>query len=584
MIRNLIRYGALAGIAVSLGACDLDVKNPNDPGTAEVLATPADAENLLGSYWRRWNDGLYRGIGSIWGMTSVQAFAHYSSLANNCQNTRAGIPRPANDNSISNICQGEQQRVYFVENEVTRVATNIMKQLNSEGFTLGSKAQDERAKAFGEFLRGLSMGYVAMLYDSGAVVTEEMAGDDPGTLVGYRELMDSALAALDRAITHTQASAAEATGEGFPIPQAWIPTETNLNATNFEALVRSYRARFRANVARNAAEVTAADWAAIIADAEAGITSKLNGNHTIITNTVSGPFKSWVAQWQTRGLWHQMTPFIIGMADQSGAYKAWIEQSLSERGSDQPFFMVTADLRFPQGISRADQQADMTLSSCEAAATPCERYFINRPSGDDQNAGLGWGLSNYDFVKYRSWSISGDDGNAANGSIDFITKAEMDLLAAEGYIRGGAVDYTKAANLINNTRTAGMVGGVATGGGLAAVSAAANGGAALSSTGDCIPLVPSTTPNGSGTVTCAGDLPGDRGIMEAMKYEKRLETLQSHFAAWFLDSRRWGDLAEGTPLHWAVPYQDLQARQKLIYSTGLNAAPGSAAPASTYGW
>ena len=48
--------------------------------------------------------------------------------------------------------------------------------------------------------------------------------------------------------------------------------------------------------------------------------------------------------------------------------------------------------------------------------------------------------------------------------------------------------------------------------------------------------------------------------MEAMKWEKRMETAYGHFLAWFFDSRGWGDLAEGTPLHFAVPYQELQAR------------------------
>jgi hypothetical protein len=63
-----------------------------------------------------------------------------------------------------------------------------------------------------------------------------------------------------------------------------------------------------------------------------------------------------------------------------------------------------------------------------------------------------------------------------------------------------------------------------------------------------------------------------------------METIQTHFAAWFLDSRGWGDLAQGTPVHWAVPYQDLQARSKPVYSTGVGTQGGAAAGASTYGW
>src|SRR5687768_6367691 len=102
MIRTLIRYCALAG-AVGLGACDLEVINPKAPETERVLATPADLEALLGGYYKRWHDGLYRGLGSVWGIANVQSFENYSSLANNAQNARAGIPRPPNDNSIGNV-------------------------------------------------------------------------------------------------------------------------------------------------------------------------------------------------------------------------------------------------------------------------------------------------------------------------------------------------------------------------------------------------------------------------------------------------------------------------------------------------
>ena len=78
-------------------------------------------------------------------------------------------------------------------------------------------------------------------------------------------------------------------------------------------------------------------------------------------------------------------------------------------------------------------------------------------------------------------------------------------------------------------------------------------------------------------------------MMEAMKWEKRIETAYTAFAPWYLDGRGWGDLAENTPVFWAVPYQDLQARGyaiSAIYGAGAGPgnAPGSAAGKSVYGW
>jgi hypothetical protein len=96
----------------------------------------------------------------------------------------------------------------------------------------------------------------------------------------------------------------------------------------------------------------------------------------------------------------------------------------------------------------------------------------------------------------------------------------------------------------------------------------------------CVPKVP-VGPSYN-TIACGN-------MLEAMKWEKRIETAYTHFAPWFLDGRGWGDLAAGTPLFWPVPYQDLQARGALpsaIYSTGdgVGTAPNSAAVKGTYGW
>lgn len=559
MMRTVIRRVALLG-AFGLAACDLDIQNPNQPETERVLANARDIESLLGNYYKRWHDGLYRGTGNIAGMMAVQSFESYSSLSNNCMGQRVGIPRAANDNSVGNGCETEQKRVYFVESEVARVASTILTRMDAEGFTLGSTAQDARARAFAQMLRGLSLGYLALFYDSAGVVTPGMSTEDAGELMGYAEVMDSALAALDMAIGHANETVTGA--GGFPLPATWIPSTTSFTAPEFVRLVRSYRARFAANVARSPEERSAppGGWAAIIADAKAGFTK----DHDNITSTTAGPFNSWVDSWYSYGTWHQMSPFVIGMADVSGSYAAWIALPRDERGSG-GFTMVTPDLRFPQGATRAEQQADFDINSCNLPATECERYFVNRPSGNDQFSGFGWGWSNYDHARFTSWAEKGDAGSARNGRFPFFTKAELQLLEAEGHIETG--NFAAAADLINLTRTKN---------GLPAVVGSATevvpGGA------NCVPKVPVGAPEFK-ALACGT-------LMEALKYEKRLETALTHFGAWFLDSRGWGDLPEGTGLHWAPPYQDLQARGRTgtqIYSTGGGTNPGSA-PKGTYGW
>ncbi|MEO7083532.1 MAG: hypothetical protein ABI442_14405 [Gemmatimonadaceae bacterium] len=532
--------------------------NPNSGDTKRVLGTPVDAENLLGTYYKRWHAGVYgNSTTNVEGMMDVMSLMNYSSLANNCINSHYPFAGATNFNSPGNTCLGEQDRLYAIEGEVDRVASSFLGQVKA-GLTLGSTAQDNRDKAFAEFLRGMSLGYLALLHDSTAVVTDATGAQDPGKLVGYKEAMDSANAALQRAIDYANTPGTGA--GGFPLPTAWIPSPTSFTAAEFVKLIRSYRARFRSSVARTPAERAAADWASIIADAKAGITS----DHLNTTSTTAGPYYAWRQQYDAFTTWHQMPAWIIGMADVSGSYAAWIAQPVGARGGGNAnFFMVTPDLRFPQGADRPSQRADFALSSCGAASTACKRYFVNRLSGDDFT-GAGWGFSQYDFVRFHSWVQSGD-GSARNGNTPFMVKTEMDMLQAEGLIRTG--DYAGAAALINITRLKNGLPAITTFDNTSPVPGGAS----------CIPKVPS-----GATVSCGN-------LFEAMKYEKRIETAYVHFGAWYFDMRGWGDLPQDTPLFWAVPYQDLQARGyaiSAIYGSGIGAgnAAGSSAAKSAYGW
>ncbi len=558
MNRTWIRSAVIVAALSGLGACDLVVQNPNNPETARVLASSTDVESLIGSYYKRWHEGLFRNTGNVALMAMVQSFEDFSSLSNNCMGQRVTIPRPPNDNSIGNGCGDEQLKVYQIENEVNRVASSVLSTLTKPGFTLGSPAQDLRAKAFAQFLRGISLGYLAMVYDSTAVVDETTGAQEIGELKGYKDVGAASLDALQKAIDYANTPATG--GSGFPLPSSWIPSSTSFTAPEFVKLVRSYRARIRANIARTPAERAAVDWSAVIADAQNGFTA----NHDNVTNTVSGPFNGVLGQLYSYGTWHQMTPFIAGMADTSGAFAAWIAKPLSDRGADQPFFMVTPDLRWPQGGTRAAQQADFALSQCNGASTVCKRYFVNRPQGSDPQSSPTWGLSNYDHARFWSWRTSGD-GTARNGKLIFFTVAELNMLEAEGQIRKG--NFAAAAALINKTRTAN---------GLPAITAF-DGTSPVPGGNGCVPKVP-VGPSFS-TINCGN-------MMEAMKWEKRNEEAYTGFIQWFLDGRGWGDLPAGTPLHWAPPYQDLLARGRLgvqIYSTGGGLLPASAAK-GTYGY
>ena len=143
--------------------------------------------------------------------------------------------------------------------------------------------------------------------------------------------------------------------------------------------------------------------------------------------------------------------------------------------------------------------------------------------------------------------------NAVTGQYTEMSKTEVDMLAAEGYIRTN--NLPAAIALVNVTRARN---------GLDAIGSVASATAAYSTNlATCVPRVP-VAPNFTSTA-CGG-------LLEAMKYEKRIETAYTGYFIWFSDNRGWGDLVEGTPVEWPVPYQEMQARQKTYYN-GTNRAP-----------
>lgn len=566
MMRNKFLAGLVLAATVTTVACEkqLTVNNPNSGETERVIGTPVDAENLIGSYYKRWASGVLGSTSNLESMANIFALMNYSSLANNCQNSHAPFTGASNFNQPGNPCAPDQSRMFVVLGEVNRVASSFITKMD-EGLTLGSTARDARARAFAQFLNGISVGYVAMMYDSVSVVSVGQGAQDAGVLISAKEAGDSALKFLQLSID--EATKAVTGDGGFPIPNTWLPSPTTYSSAEFVRLVRSYRARIRANMARTPAERAAVDWAAVIADAQNGITA-----HQLVTTSTSFTTLSWRSTYDTPsgpGTWHQMPPFFIGMNDNSGEYAAWIAKPLGDRGAGNIGFMTTTtDLRFPQGATRDAQRADFPLSQCSDAKQVCKRYFLNRDPGRDQYAGLSWAYSNYDFVRFHSWVTKGDAGSARQGDTPIYVKQELDLLQAEGLYRQG--NFAAAAAIVNATRVPNGLPAITVFDAVTAVPGGAQ----------CVPKIP--VGPAFNTIACGN-------LWEALKYEKRIETAYTSYANWYLDGRGWGDLPQDSPLFWAVPYGELQARgytTAQIYGAGIGTgnAPNSVAAKSVYGW
>lgn len=544
--RTLLVTGVVA--AGALAACNdqLVVENKNSPDVERANSTPLGVEAIVSKLTQQIHQGMYGSTTNLLPGTMVMAFESASQLGNFGMGTRSALPREPIANSRGNSTEAENFRTFDFLSRNARSAANALTSLNKfveVGTTLGSPARDARARSFAYFNLGHATGTVALFYDSTAIVKPGIATGEIPPLSGANEAMAAAIEMLDSALAIAESPAATDGSDGWPIPAEWVSSPDGPGPTldEWKRIIRSYRARFRAELGRTPAERDAADWDAILADAQNGITQ----DFLIAMTSSNGWSNSFWSQAAVSVGWSQATPFIIGMADTTGAYASWLSVPVEQR---QPFLIVTPDRRFPAGETRAAQQAN-SPGTYPPEGSPL--YFKNRPAGDDV-PGFPWGTSYYDAVyRYGSYRT-----NSSRGNNPIITVAEVDMLAAEALIRKGQI--AAAAALIDKYRVPNGL--PALSGVVTTATQPVPGGNA------CVPKVPQAP--GFTTLACGN-------IMEAMKWEKRMETMFNGYSSWYLDSRGWGDLAVDTPLEYPVPYQEMDARGLPFYNSQRAAAPGT---------
>ena len=538
---------AVSAAALVAGCNDnpLSVQNTDNPDVPRVYSTPAGVEAIVGKLFQQmWN--AQQGNIGLGVQSQVMSFESHSGLANFGMGARASIPRQPVSNTVGN---SDQAIIYNDFDELTRNARSAanaiaaLKAFVAVGNSTGSPARDARAISFAYFNLGYGLANVALLYDSAAIITPLVPSDEVPPLSPAADVMAVALEMLDSAIAVAESPEATTGTGGWPIPTDWVSGDA-IAIDRWEQIIHSYKARFRAGVARTPAERAAIDWNAVVADATAGITEDFIVN----ADNAGGWNETWLDQLAVDATWSQMTPFILGMADTAGLYDAWLATPLNDRAA---FLLRTPDKRFPSGETRAAQNTVSKAPSKAGTPAGSNLYFYNRLSGDDKPAAP-WGTWYYD--NQRFWGLRAAGGN---GPMEAFTLAENDMLAAEGYMRTGRT--AQAVPLINLTRTAA---------GLPAIPATTDQNTIIPGGSACVPRVPQP-PNY--TSTACGT------VWEAMKWEKRIETSFTGYAQWFIDSRGWGDLTEGTILEWPVPWEELYARQNLaLYTTDkVRAAKGT---------
>ena len=113
-------------------------------------------------------------------------------------------------------------------------------------------------------------------------------------------------------------------------------------------------------------------------------------------------------------------------------------------GDARPALPAGCDARGAAGRLRRSRRV-------EAASTVCKRYFVEPAGGSDQFIRLGLGLVELRFRPLPSRGARRATRHGTQRQLVFFTKAELDMLEAEGI--SGSSNFAAAAALINVTRS-----------------------------------------------------------------------------------------------------------------------------------
>jgi hypothetical protein len=159
--------------------------------------------------------------GQLLPQMAVLSLEGYAVVSNSGMGLRVGIPRSPLVNTLGAQSVFGDFAQLSTGGRATANAIAALDRLVQRGLTLGTQAQNLRARAFGFLGLGCHQAWLAMAYDSAAIVTPTVASGVIPPLSGATDVMRSAIQMLDSAIAVALTPAALGSG-GFPLPADWV--------------------------------------------------------------------------------------------------------------------------------------------------------------------------------------------------------------------------------------------------------------------------------------------------------------------------------------------------------------------------
>jgi len=263
-MKTKIPISILFGFLLLSTACkDLNTMNSSNPDRDDVLSSGADLLAILNGGFATWWQAVHGDHPAI--ALSVTADAYGMSWADFGAQRLGEEPRTAYNNRVSEEASYQEvaKAPWYGCLSAVSSANDILRALDN-GVSIDNGGPSDRSiRAGAHMLRGLSWGYLGLLFDQGLLVDETTDVTQPLSFVPYPEMIAAAVRELETAIT-----LAEETGQNFLLSaiSGW-----RLGEDQFVRLAHSYAARFLAQAPRTEAGNAAVNWQMVLDHARLGI-------------------------------------------------------------------------------------------------------------------------------------------------------------------------------------------------------------------------------------------------------------------------------------------------------------------------
>jgi len=534
--------------ALLIGGCDLNVENPNAPDAPRAFQDPAGLVALMSGAIRTWVetrenyyvmplDAQADNYTASWNNAAMR---FYSSVGSDCPircgwNNSVTAPEAAGGPTVEALWYG-----YY---SVLASANNVMLAAKG-GLDFGGAVENARTKTIATMLQGMALAGIAMVYDQGFFLDENVAPAQPSAIPfsTRAELRDSALKKFNDAY-------ALAGTVAWSTPPDWMGVNggTSYTNTQIQQLIRTMQAELIALWPRNSAENATADWASVATYASQGISSGATPFNWEFFIDVSARecgidcIKNWGNSVSTERVDTRVAALLTTNHQDpwpSPSGNPCPTISADARVGDGTYGPPNNDNYDAVGIDPADAGAGTDYACAGVAIFPAARGSYHQ--------------SNLQHVRYHKLASRGENFPAddGQGQDPFYTPQMNDLLWAEGLLRSGGSAAT-AAGRINNSRV------------------------------------------GRGNLTALTGAEGLPALITALQYEQEIEFMGQGVDPFF-NRRRSGytaaasggrpEYADGlilnTPRQMPVPAKELTLLQRALYSFGGPSNPPMSASVS----